>query len=875
MSTGAAVEPTTEAVLATAQRWLDKVSTAPEAAARRAHEWLSCGTRDPEVRVVARHLAALAAVERGRVRDARRHVRLGLSAARRAGLAERAAQLRLTSAWIEFERGAVEESTRQLAAAADALPAAEVFRFRCLRGLLACRADRYDEAVAELTAAMRRPEFRRQHRWAANALVGRGTAHLYTGRWEQAEADFFTAERLLLADGSTARAAACRHNQGCVALRSGDLPRALRLFEQAAPELDLDAVPETLVDRAEAFAAAGLDAEARSAMERAATRLERHGRAAKLAETRLGLAGCALRSGDVEAAAESAALARRLFRQQRRPAWVALAAAVEWRAKLLRERPSRHALAAARRAGAACAGHGWPEAAAELWLTAAHRARQAGAPGTARTLLRLVTGAADRTGSARLRLLGRVAAARLAEQAGDLPGLFRTCWSGLREVEAHAAALGAFELRVHVLGLAEELGELLVGAALRTGDPQWVLRCVERARTGVLHRRSPAPAADAGLTAALADLRAAVVGTRTAPDRHAEHEAVAALEGRVRRRALLADGGAPGSGGRWCLDEVVDRLGGAVLLNLFAHGDALHALVVADGEVALHRLGSESGAEQRSRRLRYFLARRAELGALRFNDAYRAGAKRMAAELQDQLLGPVLPALVRGRPLVVVPTGRLHALPWAALPDCRGRPVTVTPSLPVWLRAARDARAADPDGDQVWIAGPGLEHAAQEVGSLHRASGGTLLVGPDATAARAMSTADGAATVHIAAHGRFRDDRPLLSCVDLADGPLYAYDLDRLPRGPATVVLSACEVGQSAVRPGDQISGLAATLLGRGTATVIASVVPVPDERTAAMMETLHSALRRGTTPATALAAAQAEHGESGFLCIGYGGERR
>ena len=66
--------------------------------------------------------------------------------------------------------------------------------------------------------------------------------------------------------------------------------------------------------------------------------------------------------------------------------------------------------------------------------------------------------------------------------------------------------------------------------------------------------------------------------------------------------------------------------------------------------------------------------------------------------------------------------------------------------------------------------------------------------------------------------------------------------------------------------------GLAATLLSRGTSTVIASVVPVPDERAFAVMLSLHRRLRRSVPPARALAAAQAEHGESGFLCLGYGG---
>ena len=66
-----------------------------------------------------------------------------------------------------------------------------------------------------------------------------------------------------------------------------------------------------------------------------------------------------------------------------------------------------------------------------------------------------------------------------------------------------------------------------------------------------------------------------------------------------------------------------------------------------------------------------------------------------------------------------------------------------------------------------------------------------------------LTALNGVRTAHIAAHGSFRDQQPLLSCVDLADGPLYCYDLERVRTAPATVVLTACEVGKSAADRGD------------------------------------------------------------------------
>lgn len=356
--------------------------------------------------------------------------------------------------------------------------------------------------------------------------------------------------------------------------------------------------------------------------------------------------------------------------------------------------------------------------------------------------------------------------------------------------------------------------------------------------------------------------------TTQRPDREAV-AAVAAPQRRVPHRPSPVDGVADGTGASYDLGEIAAELGRSALLSLFVHDGQFYGVSIVDQRIQLSSLGAESEVSTEVDKLSYALAKRAH-GMSPQADAVFAGcALRAAQVIQRRLLAPVRAALQEGRPLVVVPAGRLHALAWAELPACRGRSVTVAPSLRCWLRCARERRYGM---GQVWVAGPGLDHAEREVRTLHAISGGRLLAGADATTDRVLSTIDGAGTVHIAAHGRFRDDQPLLSCLDMADGPLYGYDLDRLRRGPTTVVLSACEVGRSVVSRGNELCGMAMVLLGRGTATVIASILPVPDARTAEVMVSLHSALRRGLAPAAALADAQAAHGESGFLCLGHGG---
>jgi CHAT domain-containing protein len=155
------------------------------------------------------------------------------------------------------------------------------------------------------------------------------------------------------------------------------------------------------------------------------------------------------------------------------------------------------------------------------------------------------------------------------------------------------------------------------------------------------------------------------------------------------------------------------------------------------------------------------------------------------------------------------------------------------------------------------VAGPGLAGAPAEIADLApRYAGARVLTGEQATVATVSAALEGVGLAHVAAHGVFRADNPLFSSLTLADGALTVYDLERLAVPPRHMVLSACDSGLSAVRPGDALMGLAAALLSRGTTTLVASVAPVPDARAGVLMSALHGGLAAGVSPAAALAAA-------------------
>jgi CHAT domain-containing protein len=82
------------------------------------------------------------------------------------------------------------------------------------------------------------------------------------------------------------------------------------------------------------------------------------------------------------------------------------------------------------------------------------------------------------------------------------------------------------------------------------------------------------------------------------------------------------------------------------------------------------------------------------------------------------------------------------------------------------------------------------------------------------------------------------------------------------------------------VLAGDEMLGLGAALLSRGSRNVVASVVPVPDAATRPLMVALHRELAHGTPVAQALARAQsgidkedpsAFAAAAGVVCMGAG----
>ncbi|MGN6412887.1 CHAT domain-containing protein, partial [Flexivirga sp.] len=130
----------------------------------------------------------------------------------------------------------------------------------------------------------------------------------------------------------------------------------------------------------------------------------------------------------------------------------------------------------------------------------------------------------------------------------------------------------------------------------------------------------------------------------------------------------------------------------------------------------------------------------------------------------------------------------------------------------------------------------------------------------------------GAQQVHDAAHGEHAQQSPIFSRLDLHDWPLFAHELTGRAKVPDHVVLSACDVGRSAVGPGEEPLGLAAALLALGVRSVLAAAGPVDDQQAAEAMTAYHRRLAAGDSAAHSLRSARADHPAAAIFAV-YGSD--
>jgi tetratricopeptide (TPR) repeat protein len=646
--------------------------------------------------------------------------------------------------------------------------------------------------------------------WEARALHWRAAVYLAMGDIQRADRDYARAEALWAECAQQLEYAVARYERGLAAHTRGDLPTALAHLDDAQSLLDQLNVfhPELFVNKCTVLLAAGLARDALSDVDAAVTRIEQgHGSATRRAELVYSSALAAAATGDFGLAQERSDEALRLFRRQQRPWWAARAELTLLRCRFGEDRDHAAALLrAARRVTARLDTMDYTRA-IDAHLLTGRIALAAGRRDEAARHLRTAANARHR-GQLRTRGVGWLAQATWAEAEQRWRGMLAACDRGLVLLDLHLQTLGATELRTLATVNGAQLADMALRHAVRRDDARLFLEWSERWRGTVLRVTPVRPSADSELVADLAALR---------------------------NVAARVDS---------------SRLGDTDLIELTDVDDQLHAAVVSGGRLRLVHVGPTQAAV-RALAHALFALRREGTG----RGTHRLDLTEIGRRLEVSLLGESV-RLLRDGPLVVVPTGKLHAVPWGLMPSLRERATAVTPSASAWLRARHAPR---PEEDRVvLVGGPRLVTGDAEVRHLvKRYPDAMVLADGDATADRVMAAMDGAWLVHMAAHGTFRGDSPLFSAIELDDGPLTVYDLERLKRAPYRVVLSSCSSAIGVAVGADELLGLVSALISLGSAGVVASVVPVNDPATVPLMTALHDHLRAGSDLAGALTLAR------------------
>jgi CHAT domain-containing protein/tetratricopeptide (TPR) repeat protein len=350
--------------------------------------------------------------------------------------------------------------------------------------------------------------------------------------------------------------------------------------------------------------------------------------------------------------------------------------------------------------------------------------------------------------------------------------------------------------------------------------------------------------------------------------------------------------------------EIQGLLDPDTILLSYALGEARSYLwMVTAEELQSFELPPRAAVEEAARRLHE--------GWSRFDVARRGATGEVALALGRTLLGPIAGRLARltGGRLAVVADGALEYVPFSALPlePEDGKPllarheVVYLPSASVLalerqLRAGRpqaerrlavladpvfdvrDPRVVRPRGGAPLPAPsgpppferlPASRREAEAIAVLAGSPGGTMMA-LDFAAARSAVLGDRLApfqVVHFATHGVLDAEHPALSGLALStvdregrpqEGFLDLRDIYGLRLGADLVVLSGCRTALGREVKGEGLMGLARGFLSAGAPRVVASLWPVEDRATAALMTRFYRALwQEGLPPAAALRAAQ------------------
>lgn len=698
----------------------------------------------------------------------------------------------------------------------------------------------------------------------ANLRVNRSVVSMQRGRLDDAAGDLAAAAAAFSDDGRDVDAAEARHNLGYIDLLRGDLVIALREMSAAhdviaAASAVVGAVTD--VDRAEVLRDAGLIRDAEALLARAAGTLGANRVPRARAEAEFHLARSLLEH-DPDAARRVARASARRFEALGNSPWAARAQGLRVRAELAggkllprggrapdpRRVPGPHEVEAT---AIRLEQHGFRSDAAAVRIAGEAWAIRRGRSVASRPVR------VPRQATVEVRMLVHELRALRAAARGREAEARRHAAQGLDVLSSWQRAFGSLDLQTSVAMHGREL--LLSGleSAIRSGRPEVVFEWSERTRHLGQHVVPLRPPPDPEWAEELAELRR----LRSEDPSWLDSPRAAELREHARERQWTGTLAAAYEE-RVSLDELRTHLDDdTALITYVFSGLGLTALVVTRTRARMLPITDFPTVRRALSGLRADL----DMVATMRGGVMAAAVQRSLAARLAQLSGALVDEAMAmtgdaGRVVITAP-GLLSGVPWGMLPALRGRAFTLAVSATRWAHLR--ASPAPPAAAVGLVAGPRVARADEEVGVATRAwrTSTSTLRGLEASVSAVTALAHRVDVLHVAAHGRHAAENPLFSGLELADGTLFGYDIDLIPSVPTTVVLSACEVGRSSVRWGEEAIGMTRIWLHAGTRCVIASPVVVADDDACELLGAMHEGLAAGSSPAVALSDASSRTG--------------
>lgn len=333
----------------------------------------------------------------------------------------------------------------------------------------------------------------------------------------------------------------------------------------------------------------------------------------------------------------------------------------------------------------------------------------------------------------------------------------------------------------------------------------------------------------------------------------------------LRRRLLAENPAFQNNKAQFDLDEFRSLLGDTTYIEFLTIDGRISAFVVR--ETSLEAFPDYADLSEVEREITQFIFQMKTgrfLGQL--SKASRVAAierlNKHGQNLFDLLIRP-LGDVMNTRRLTISPAGMMNYLPFHALHNgeqylIERVEVSYCPGASVLSSCLKKNSPNQHSALLIGVTDAVTPNVAAEIDSIRsNIENSVCLLDENATLENLKAESFGKSIVHLACHGKFRQDNPEFSSLVLHHEELTVNDIRDLNLGNSNVVMSACESGLNKVIGGEELIGLTSAFFAAGAGSLVMSLWWIDDSSTKEMMRTFYEQLINGKSLSASLRDAQ------------------